>query len=184
MKLYKLTSQENTTYNGTTWGEGVTHEPTGFGLDLCSNGWLHAYEHPLIAVLLNPAHANFSNPKLWEAEGEVGIREGQLKCGSKRLTTIKEIPLPRVTTTQLVAFAVLVAKAVCDDEAWNRWADGWLSGKDRSQAGARAAAGAAEAAEVWAGVAARAARAAWAARAARAADLDLIALAKRAIAEF
>lgn len=145
MKLYKLTDGDGKTRNDTQWGPGVSHSGTGEG-GLCGPGWIHAYEHPLIAVLLNPIHADFKSPRLWEAEGEVGLRDGQLKCGCKTLTTIREIPLPEITTEMRVRFAILCAKDVCACSAWNAWADKWLSGKDRSAAAAARAAMAAMAA--------------------------------------
>ena len=139
IKLYKLTDSCGKTRNDTQWGPGVSHSGTGEG-ELCGPGWIHAYEHPLIAVLLNPIHASFENPRLWEAEGEVVLREGQLECGCKTLTTVREIPLPKITTEMRVRFAILSAKSVCAAYlAWNAWADKWLSGKDRTQAAAEAA---------------------------------------------
>ena len=150
-KLYKLTDEDGRTRNGTQWGPGVSHSGTGEG-ELCGPGWIHAYEHPLIAVLMNPIHANFKNPRLWEAEGEIARRDGQLKCGCKTLTTVREIPLPEITTEMWVRFAIMCVKEVCTaDIAWNAWADKWLSGEDRSAAvAARAAARAAAwAAAAW-----------------------------------
>jgi hypothetical protein len=100
--LYKLTTQDNMTrkgeYNETVWGENVTHSGTGKG-DLCSPGYIHAYTHPLLAVLLNPIHANIDNPKFWEAEGEVVKSDRGLKVGCATLTTIREIELPAVSVT-------------------------------------------------------------------------------------
>jgi len=159
--LYKLTDSCGKTRNGTQWGPGVSHSGTGEG-ELCRPGWIHAYEHPLVAVLMNPTHADFKNPRLWEAEGKIAIRDGQLKCGCKTLTTVREIPLPAVTTEMRVRFAILCAKEVCASyRAWNAWADKWLSGEDRSEAAAWAAAwAAAEAA--WAAAEAAWAAAAWA----------------------
>jgi len=145
IKLYKLTDRDGQTRGGTQWGQGVSHSGTGEG-ELCGPGWIHAYEHQLVAVLVNPIHANFQNPRLWEAEGEIAIRDGQLKCGCKTLTTVREIPIPAVTTEMRVRFAILCAKDVCACSAWNAWADKWLSGEDRTQAAAeRARASAAEA---------------------------------------
>ena len=147
MKLYKLTDENGMTFNDTQWGPGVSHSGTGEG-GLCGPGWIHAYEHPLIAVLMNPEHAGFDpdSMRLWEAEGEVGLRDGQLKCGSKTLTTVREIPVPEITTEMCARFAILCAKEVCREAAWNKWADGWLSGEDRSEAEASKAACAAWAA--------------------------------------
>lgn len=163
MKLFKLTDENGKTLRNTQWGENVTHSALGpEGKHLCSNSWIHAYESPLLAILLSPIYVNFNRPRLWEAEGEIGIRDGQLKCGCRSLTTLREIPLPIITTEQRVIFAILICKAGYTDSAWNSWADNWLSGHNRA---AGAGAGAAEAA-----AAARAARgakavAAWAAAA-------------------
>ena len=192
--LYKLTRQDNTTSGGTTleWGAGVSHTATGPGTLLCSPDVIHAYTHPLLAVLLNPIHADYQNPKLWRCEGDVVADDHGLKVGVKTLTTIEEIPLPIVTAEQRVKFAILCAKQVCKDEKWNTWADKWLSGEDRTEAAAaewaaEAAEWAAEAAAA-AAVAAEAAEAAeagWAAEAAVAAaaraPIDLIALAEQAV---
>jgi len=137
MKLYKLTDENGQTHNKTQWGEGVTHEGTGEG-ELCGPGWIHAYTHPLLAVFLNPIHANFKNFQLWEAEGEIDKTDNGLKIGSRKLTTLKIIKLPVVGTTNRVAFGLLCAKEVDKHKSWNHWADDWLSGKNRSAANAAA----------------------------------------------
>ena len=142
MKLYKLTDEHDQTYNQTQWGENVTHTVNGEG-ELCGLGWIHAYTDPLLAVLFNSIHTNFVNPHLWEAEGEIGKTDHGLKVGCTRVTTLTRMALPVIMMDQRVRFAILCAKHVCGDTAWNRWADDWLSGKDRA---ARAAAAAADAA--------------------------------------
>jgi len=183
IKLYKLTDRDGQTLNGTQWGPGVSHSGTGEG-ELCGPGWIHAYEHPLIAVLMNPIHADFQNPRLWEAEGEVGLRDGQIKCGCKTLTTVREIPLPAITTDMRVRFAILCAQHVClrTCSTWKAWADKWLSGEDRSVEAAKAAAWASYDAAAWAveAVAAAAYRPSWAAKAAAWAAEDAAAAVYRA----
>lgn len=47
--------------------------------------------------------------------------------------------LPRVTIEQRVKFAILCAKAVYKEEAFNLWADRWLSGEDRTLEAAQSA---------------------------------------------
>ena len=173
MKLYKLTDESRQTHNNTQWGAGVTHSGTGEG-ELCGPGWIHAYTHPLLAVLLNPVHVGFKKPRLWEAEGEVARTDHGLKVGCLSLTTLCELPLPVITTTQRVRFAILCAKEVCKNKQWNAWADAWLSGKDRTKESARAW----EAARAWAAAAAAEAAAAWAA-----AEIDFIAIAEKAMEE-
>jgi hypothetical protein len=212
--LYKLTDQNSQTQNNTTWGENITHTAKGENPILCSDGLIHAYEDPLIAVFLNPIHGAFENPILWTAigEGEL-VREGFLKCGCKTLTTIERISLPEVIPNQRVAFGILCALEVCQDTAFVKWANSWLDGSDRSEKSASNAAYAARAARyiawkaAWndasaAYAAAYAANAAWnaasaardaayaaenaanaadAARSAAKKELDLIAIAKRAL---
>lgn len=146
--LYKLTTQEWKTRTGypneTTWGPNVTHSGTGEGR-LCGPGYIHAYTSPLLAVLLNPAHASIPDPVLWEGEGEIVLSDEGLKVGCLTFTTLRIIPLPKITPLQKVAFGILCAKSVCRDVRWNTWADRWLSGENRSGSAARAAAYAAAA---------------------------------------
>lgn len=164
MKLYKLTDEQGRTFAGTQWAEGVEHEARGQeDLPLCSDGWIHAYENLLVGVMMNPIHADFKNPRAWEAEGEVGLREGELKCGCRKLRVVREVPVPEVTTEQRVRFAIGCGWDRASEE-WRTWARKWLSGEDgteASEAAARAAWAVARAA--WAAEAARAADAAWAA---------------------
>ncbi len=119
--LYKLTDQDGYTRrnydNACLWGENVSHSGTGEG-DLCGPGYVHAYTHPLLAVLLNPIHADFPAPRLWEAEGAIAKSDRGLKVGCVTLTTIREMPLPIISTEQRVRFAILCAKTVCVDAAW------------------------------------------------------------------
>jgi len=156
--LYKLTDKAARTFGETQWGEGVTHTTDGHG-NLCGPGWLHAYTDPLLAVLLNPIHGNFADPLLWECEGKIGKRDHGLKVGCTSLTTLRQIPMPAVTTEQRVRFGILCAWEVYAEPAWREWADAWLAGTDRA---ASAANGAERAAESAAGSAAEwAASAAW-----------------------
>jgi hypothetical protein len=186
--LCKLTNQDNTTRNNCLWGENITHTADGNG-ELCSKHWVHAYTHPLLAVLLNPIHGNFANPKLWECEGDVGKSDYGLKVGCTRLTTLREIALPVVTLEQRIRFGIGCAWAVCTNEHWRTWASMWLAGTDRTWAAAEAmaaarAVGAAKAAKAAAAYAAAAA--AWAAEeaAAEAAiPLDLVALAEWSVSD-
>src|SRR3990172_5964623 len=137
-KLYKLTNQNHQTQNNTQWGEGVTHTDDGMG-EMCTAGWLHAYTNPLLAVLLNPIHANITNPVLWECEGVVGKTDHGLKVGCAELTTLRQIPLPEITIEQRIKFAIFCTLDVYKEKSFIQWANDWLSGKDRSSAAARAA---------------------------------------------
>jgi len=187
---YKLTTQEGMTQNNTQWGENVTHEATGdIEQDLCSNAWIHAYTHPLLAILMNPAHAMIKNPILWEGNGEGEAKFEPLKCGFRKFTTLRQIPLPEVTNVQKVAFGILCAKEINTDSSWNQWADKWLSGEDRTKSSAYyaayAAASAASAAYAASNAAKYADAAAYAAYAAynaasKGKELDFVSIALKA----
>ena len=136
--LYKLTERNFQTRGGCQWGEGVTVETSGEG-PLCGSGWTHWYLSPELAVLLNPIHANIKDPVLWEGEGEIGLRDAQLKVGTTRGTTLRQIPLPACSIEQRVEFAIRCALAVYAEPKFREWAEAWLSGADRTAAAAEAA---------------------------------------------
>lgn len=186
IKVYKLTTQDNKTrkgqYNECTWGPGVTHRAKGGG-GLCSDGCIHAYLSPELAVLLNPIHANIPNPKLWECSvPEIARTDNDLKVGAISLTTDREIPLPAITTRQRVIFGILCAEKVQEEmrhryagnEPWkikyrnlivrfNEWATKYKAGDADAAASAAAYAAYAASAAYAAAYAARSATAASAA---------------------
>ena len=180
--VYKLTDQDLKTYGGFQWEVGKKYTTSGQG-SLCGPGWLHAYEHPLLAVFHNPGGANIVNPRLFEASGGNILRDGQMKCGVTELTLIREIPLPAVSVEHVVRYAIGCALAVYRDARFVAWATAWLDGSNREEAAAWSAAAAARSAaqaawEAWSA----AAQAAWeAAREAR--SIDLIVIAEWAITE-
>ena len=163
---YKLTDEEGYTRRGksgeTLWRPGVVLRTNGEG-KLCGSGWVHAYEHPHLAILHNPIHANYQSPRLWEVEIDGTIkRDGQMKLGAAYCRCLREIPVPVVSHKQIIAYGILCSLEVYDEHSYVRWAKAWLTGADRSAAAAWAAGRAA-----WAEEAAWAAEeAAWAAEAA------------------
>ena len=167
MPCIKLTDQDGRTRPGhpeeTQWGPGVHHEAEG-PLKLCENG-LHYYPEGLaVAILCNPGDANLANPRAWRCVPDGEVLEGDLKACARGLTTVEEAVLPVVTTEQRIEVAIRCALVVCDEPGFRRWAEGWLSGADRTAEAAEEAWAAAWAAAAWA--AAEAAWAAWAAAAA------------------
>lgn len=131
--LYKLTDQHMRTFGCCQWKLGEPHEATGGDRPLCTNAWLHAYTDPLLAVLLNPIHADVANPRLFRCEGQVGQADYGLKVGCTKLTLLEEIQLPTVTTEQRVKFGILCACPVTTDHQFHFWAHCcWLNGSDRS----------------------------------------------------
>jgi len=205
---YKLTNEKMQTHNNTQWELQEWKETSGKG-ELCSPGWLHYYNDPLLAAFLNPIHAKFAAPRLFQVEvaPEARIKEDRgLKLGCTKMRLVQELQFPQVTMEQRVKFGILCALEVYDDAKFVQWAAKWLDGADRSKNAAawaadaaddawaaaadaaRAAARAADAAVDAAGAADAAYAAYAAARAADAAawaaeikDIDLIAIAKKAM---
>lgn len=186
MMRYKLTDENMITHGGCQWALGEWRDAPGEG-ELCGPGWIHVYDHPLVGVFLNPIHADFRRPRLFKCETEGReLDDNGLKRGVQRCRLLREIPLPEITVEQRIEIAIRCSQRVCRNVAWNAWADGWLSGADRSVEAAAAATwsawSAASAWSEWSMTAARAARAAeaaasawvtakaWAARAAEAAE--------------
>ena len=182
MELYKLTNKNGCTHGNTQWGIGVTHELKARKKPrLCTKGVLHAYKNINLALLLNPNHANISNPKIWEAEGKIVV-EDYGKVGCFKLTTTKELSCPdwyiddKKRRRVQVQFAVLCAESVLhiyenqypDD---NRPRKAIEAAQNYLKKPSNAAAKAANAAAKAANAAAKAAKAAYeAAKAAKAAN--------------
>jgi hypothetical protein len=172
MVAIKLTNAKAQTHGGMQWGEGVTHTVSRWTGELCFAGVLHCYvgateqEALALALMMNPAHANFLSPRAWLCEvcGR-SVNDGT-KSGWETVRTVREIPVPSVTAGQYAEAAITVVLSICDDATWCRWAERWLDGADRwagpGEAPDAQAAWAAWAAWAWAGEAAAAdAQAAW-----------------------
>jgi len=128
------------TYYEFQWELGKWYETTGEG-DLCSSGWFHFYSDPLVGLFLNPVHISIENPRLFRAEVEGKfLNDNKTKYGYSRARLIEELPVPQISPVQQVRFAILCAKEVYKGKKWNKWANNWLSGKNRTEESAAGAA--------------------------------------------
>lgn len=115
--LYKLTDSQGYTRNNTHWHKGITYTiaEDDRGIELCSHCVIHAYTNPNLALLLNPIHANFDKPRLYEAEGEIKVQDWG-KVGVWELFVTKRLELPnwykKNKQKVQIQFAVLCAEAV------------------------------------------------------------------------
>jgi len=134
MKIaYKLTDSEMKAYKGFQWEIGKWYETTGEG-KLCSPGWLHFYNDPLVGLFMNLTYVNIGNPRLFRAEVEGKfLDDNGTRCGYSRARLVEELTVPQISLVQRVRFAILCAKKVYKEKEWNEWADNWLSGKDRTK---------------------------------------------------
>jgi len=147
MKYYKLTDQELRTHNGFQWEVGKKYTIEKPGTKMCSDQVFHCYSHPVLAVILNPVHANIKNPRMFEVEVDEIVAGDGLKFASKAQTLVSEIALPELSTVQKVDFAIRVALKVYKDEGFEKWAASYLDRSDTSEAAVSAAGAAERAAE-------------------------------------
>lgn len=133
---YKLVDQEGFTRRGfpgeTQWlPVGSVVHPVGEGTEACGPGVLHAYATPEIGVLMNPVHADISNPRCLRV-GIVGDGEwesdGMKRWTTSSLTILDEIKVPKLHPEDLAAWAIVMAP----HSSIREWAIGWLSGEDRT----------------------------------------------------
>ena len=133
MKKYKITNQDMTTYADCKWEIDVKKEIAIPGNTLCSDQVFHFYDSPEIAVLLNPIFYNYKNYRMWEIDGDEVSHDG-LKGGSKWQTLVREVPVPIIAPEKKIQIAILLTYKIakCTIPEWNKWADAYLSGDDRS----------------------------------------------------
>ena len=141
---YKLVSQAYTTHGSTLWrdahGKWLTVAASGEGSALCTDGVIHFYDHPVLAVLFNPVHARISRPRLLKIRASRPVAHDGLKGGCKYARAVGELPVPALSLTQIVEFGIRVALHVYEEPSFRKWANGWLTDKDRSAAAAYTAA--------------------------------------------
>jgi hypothetical protein len=131
MKLYLLTDEKGKGQDF-TWSEGVTHAIRGKSTKN-SDASISVFEHPLLAVM----NSSFcSKPTiLWECTttDDNPVRDGYMKTCVQNLTVVKKVKIPEVTFEQRVMYGILCAQKVHNEPIWGRWADRWISRKDRSE---------------------------------------------------
>ena len=89
----KLTDQNLQTHNNFQWELGEWYEipKEDQGGNLCSSSWFHCYNDPRLAVIFNPIHTNFNNPRLFEIEVEGNCKEDKnVKFGFTKMRLVKE----------------------------------------------------------------------------------------------
>ena len=128
----KLTDADGTTHGATRWDEGVRHSAAPGKLELCTPTCIHFYEDELLAALMNPAHGNFKDPLAFRFEPEGKVVSDGTRSGCRAGTTMERVSIPIVSRNQRIRFAILCALEVYEERGFVEWANGWLSGKDRT----------------------------------------------------
>jgi hypothetical protein len=153
--IYKLTDQNLRTYNNIQWAPGEWKHASKGGL-LWPSGWLHCYRDPLVAIFLNPIHADITNPVLWQGEAQgkyfndhhlfsncayiVGYTDF-CNCRYSEMRIVKRLKPYKYTLEKLVEIAIICAiETGYNDENFITWAIHWINNNDRSRKAAAKAA--------------------------------------------
>jgi class 3 adenylate cyclase len=146
---FVLTDQLNCSADGREWGQRVTQVATGLDED-DDDGHIVCYTSPNVAALLNAQNEQFRMPRLWEASVDRDLTPGDAIVACREVTTTRQVSMLMLTGMHHARFAVLCARAANaagsdENTEFGQWAEGWLSGQDRSGIAARALATALEA---------------------------------------
>lgn len=105
-KVYKLVRPNLTTFGAFQWKINKWYTVDGCGPQ-CSEGWLHCYTNDILAVLLNPIHANFKKFHLFEAEAYGRIISDGTKLCVQKLRITKKIQKPKINKFDFCLVALL-----------------------------------------------------------------------------
>jgi hypothetical protein len=84
---------------------------------------------PLVAIMLNPWHAQLEKPKMLElhfASIAIDTSDPTIRMN------VREVEVPETTTDQKIIFALMVVSEVYRNDQFNLWAEKWINGSDRS----------------------------------------------------
>ena len=127
MKKYKLTNQEMQTRGGFKLEIEKKVIISREGNKLCSDQVIHYYDHPALAILFNPVHANITNPRLFECEVWNVVAHDGLKGGCKELTLLKEIEIPAISKPQKIDFVLMCAKKASTCKSRSAFDENWFN---------------------------------------------------------
>jgi hypothetical protein len=112
---------------------------------------IHCYDDPILAVMMDLVHGKYSSDgALWLCEWSGRTIAAPDKRGVEMLTTVERVTPPVLTSDQRVEIAlranlmvlptwVALPNQATNAEAWRVWAEGWISGADRSTRAVNAA---------------------------------------------
>lgn len=128
MAKYILTNSENRTRQGSCLFPGGSSFSSQASSDVVTENASEMGASPLVAIMLNPWHAQLEGPKMLEMQ--FTTEEDNARDPIFRIT-LREVGMPATTTDQKIIFALMVIVEVYQNELFNQWAQKWISGTDR-----------------------------------------------------
>jgi|GEM_PF-3453889 hypothetical protein len=129
MTRYLLTNAENHTWRGSHVCPGQSILASNTEENVLTRNAEELGDSPLVAIMLNPWHAQIDHQKMLELE--IG-RNDLDEIGSSTNVVVRETTVPSVTTDQKIVFALMTIQEVYGNPVFKCWADDWISGSDRS----------------------------------------------------
>jgi len=129
MTRYLLTNADHSTWRGSQIGTGRSIFRSNAENNVINKNADELGDSPLVAIMLNPWHAQIDQQKMLEIEfSQIDV----VKNDPRVNMLVRETELPSVTTDQKIVFGLMVIQEVYQNTVFNKWADGWISGSDRS----------------------------------------------------
>jgi len=129
MAKYILADSANRTRNGSRVFPGRSTFSSQASNNIVAQNASDIGASPLVAIMLNPWHAQLENPKMLE------LHFTSIAIDSSHPTirmNVREVEVPEITTDQKIIFALLTISEIYKNDQFNRWASAWISGSDRS----------------------------------------------------
>ena len=152
--LYLLTNA-NWEANGTHWTTGVTKNIPGnesvfnakgdswLSLDeflaawqnkdkqqpIIREKWLHAFTHPIIAMLLNRVYVDADDPKVWRCRGKIAHLAIDKLAYCNELTTEQLMVKPNIGLYTRMKFGFACVDKVYKNTAFHNWMLDWFGGR-------------------------------------------------------
>lgn len=129
MKKYVLTDDAGNTPDHVHLEPGkVVHSASRKSNDPMIKAITSGYDSPVLAMMETEDPASVQHRlfvlNTWSVKGD--------GTDPKAYTIVKEVPLPSINLQHKVAFAVSAIAEIFGNEDFTKWADGWVSGSDRS----------------------------------------------------
>lgn len=127
MRKYLLVDDDGRSRRGGVIEAEAANASLQYRRQIISQNIWECAETPLLAVLINPLHAESVVPRLFELRGNMDDDKFVLH-------RVREIVAPSVSPEQKLIFAMLCVRALTPDQLFSAWVDRWLSSTDRSVA--------------------------------------------------
>jgi hypothetical protein len=124
---YFTTNSDGKDWLGRQWAVGTSFTEEN------PNYWFLCYDHPLVALLMNPGTDQYKNPRVWLAELGADKLKYDYRFVSKEMKLLQEVEVVVPTLAQRQAFGIVCALNTVTNQMFSEWGLGWLRGRDRSQ---------------------------------------------------